>query len=270
MEIYDNCSLYLKQRLESIQRQAAIVCTCCFKNTGYQKLLNELGWSSLEDRRKYFRLNNCYKMVNNKVPEYLCDLIPQRVGARANRNLRNANHLSLVKTRHVKTYNSFVPKTIRDWNQLEPRIKNAGSVEGFKTIYKRNYLKKPNPLHSLDHRGGNIFITRLRLGLSHLSEHLYTHNLTDDPICKFCGMEPESTAHYLLRCPKYGAIRARFLSGLLEVLDNEFLRTLNDNDIVDLFLYGCNDFPYESNLHLFKMAQDFIIDSGRFDGRAYH
>ena len=26
--IFDNCTLYLKQRLESLQRQAAIVCTC--------------------------------------------------------------------------------------------------------------------------------------------------------------------------------------------------------------------------------------------------
>ncbi len=268
--LYDNCSMYLKQRLESVQRQAAIICTCCFRNTGYQKLLSELGWSSLEDRRKYFRLNTCYKMVNNKVPEYLCDLIPQRVGARANRNLRNANHLSLIRTRHVKTYNSFVPKTIRDWNQLEPRIKNAGSVDGFKTMYKRNFLKKPNPFYSLDHRGGNIFITRLRVGLSHLSEHLYTHNLIDSPTCKFCGLESESTSHFLLRCPKYGVERAKYLSDLLDVLEADYIRNLRDNDIVELFLYGCADFPHESNLRLFKMAQHFLIDTGRFEGRAYH
>ena len=149
-------------------------------------------------------------------------------------------------------------------------IKNAGSVEGFKTIYKRNYLKKPNPFHSLDHRGGNILITRLRVGLSHLSEHLYTHNLIDNPICNACGIESESTAHYLLRCPKYGVERARFLSDLLDILNADYIRNLRDNDIVELFLYRCEDFPYESNLKLFKMAQSFIIDTGRFEGRAYH
>ncbi len=100
--LYDNCALYLKQRLESVQRQAAIVCTCAFRNAGYAKLLNELGWTSLENRRKYFRLTTMYKMVNNHVPNYLCSLAPIRVGARVNYNLRNGANLSLVKSNHVK------------------------------------------------------------------------------------------------------------------------------------------------------------------------
>ncbi len=106
--------------------------------------------------------------------------------------------------------------------------------------------------------------------MSHLSEQLYTHNLIDDPICNACRIESESIAHYLLRCPKYGMERTRFLSNLLDVLDADYIRELTDNDIVELFLYGKNEFPYESNLLLCKMAQDFIIDSGRFQGRAYH
>ena len=61
--LYDNCSVYLKQRLESIQRQAAIMCTGAFVNTGYTRLLNELGWASLEDRRKFFRLCYLYKWL---------------------------------------------------------------------------------------------------------------------------------------------------------------------------------------------------------------
>ncbi len=39
--------------------------------------------------------------------------------------------------------------------------------------------------YCLDHRGGNIaiaMIARLRLGLSHLAEHLYTYNLIESPI----------------------------------------------------------------------------------------
>ena len=54
--LYDNCTMYLKNRLESIQRKAAVVCTCSFKNTGYGKLMTELGWATLEQRRKYYRL----------------------------------------------------------------------------------------------------------------------------------------------------------------------------------------------------------------------
>ncbi len=51
-----------------------------------------------------------YKMVNKKVPDYLSGLVPKRVGARTAYNLRNGGNLSLVKTRHVKTYNSFIPR----------------------------------------------------------------------------------------------------------------------------------------------------------------
>ncbi len=112
--LYDNCSLYLKQRLESIQRQAAEICTCGFKNTSYNRLLVELGWSSLEERRKYFRMCNMFKMTKKLVPKYLCDLVPTTVGDRTQYRLRNANNLSLVMANHVKTYNSFIPKSVRD------------------------------------------------------------------------------------------------------------------------------------------------------------
>ncbi len=47
--LFDGCTLYLKQRLESSHRQAAIVCTCAFRNTSYDKLLTELGRNSLDE-----------------------------------------------------------------------------------------------------------------------------------------------------------------------------------------------------------------------------
>ncbi len=216
-----------------------------------------------------FRLPTMYKMVNKKVPEYLSGIVPQRVGARAVYNLRNGENLSLVRTRHVKTYNSSVPKTVRDWNSLGP-IKNSITVEGFKTRYKNQYLRRPNKIFNLDYNGCNMHWTRLRLGLSHLAEHLFTNNIINNPMCQNCHLEAESTAHYLLRCPYYGAQRAAFLSDLLNVLDAGYIDTLSDNDIVEFFLKGNDEFPYESNVQLAKMAQTYIHSTERFQGRAYH
>ena len=267
--LYDNCTLYLKQRLESVQRQAAIVCTCSFRNTSYTRLLDELGWASLEDRRKYFRLTTLAKMVNKKVPEYLSSLVPMSVGARANYNLRNAGNLSLIKTNHVKTYNSFVPKTIRDWNMLGP-LRNCTSVDGFKTKYKNQNFRRPTPTFNIDHRNGNIHWTRLRLGLSPLAEHLYTHNLIDSPICNNCHLESESISHYLLRCPNFAAQRIVFLSDLLNVLNPDYIANLRDDDLVRLFLYGDSNFPHQSNVTLAHMAQTYIVDTNRFRDRAIH
>ena len=55
--IFDNCTLYLKQRLESIHRRGAVICTCAFRNTSYERLLGELGWNTLDERRKLARLS---------------------------------------------------------------------------------------------------------------------------------------------------------------------------------------------------------------------
>ena len=54
--LYDNCSTFLKQRLERLHRNASVIVTGAFKNTSYVRLLEELGWDSLEDRRKLSRL----------------------------------------------------------------------------------------------------------------------------------------------------------------------------------------------------------------------
>ncbi len=267
--LYDNCTMYLKNRLESIQRKAAIVCTGAFRNSGYGKLMAELGWATLEMRRKYFRMCIMYKMINNLAPEYLCGLLPLRVRDRANRQLRNGNNLSLIRTNHVKTYNSFLPKTTRDWNLLGA-IRGSKSVETFKNAYKNANFNSANPAFNIDLYGANIHLTRMRLGLSHLAEHLYTHNIVDDPLCNVCGLETESTAHYLLRCPLYAAERAVFLSDLLDILEPDTIANLNDNDMVNLFLFGNEEFPYECNVSLATMALTYIPSTTRFTDRAYY
>ena len=216
--LYDNCSLYLKQRLESVQRQAAVICSGSFRTTSYNKLLTELGWPTLDLRRKLARLSILYKMVNNQVPDYLCNLVPSRVGDRVGYALRNAGNIGLVKTKHVKTYNSFIPKTIRDWNNLK-FLHNASSLDSFKARFKKEFFGDTNPFFKIDIDGGNIPHTRLRLGLSHLSSHLFTYNLINDPTCRFCGVESETISHYLLRCPTYHVQRVTYLTGLIQTLN---------------------------------------------------
>ncbi len=128
--LFDNCSAALKLRLERLHRHAAVIVTGAFKNTSFVRLLNELGWDSLDDRRKLARLGLYKKMVisshahkDNRVddvlvPEYLYSMVPQSVGDRVGYVLCNASKLDTIKTRLVVSYNSFLPKTTRDWNVL--------------------------------------------------------------------------------------------------------------------------------------------------------
>ncbi len=289
--LYDNCSFLLSQRLERLHRQAAVVVTGAFKNTSYVKLLTELGWENLENRRKLARLSLFKKMVISRsasktdpndsskllVPEYLFNLVPQTVGDRAGYVLRNASKLDNPKTRLVPSYNSFVPKTVRDWNNLFIRyweIESAGynmqqatTIESFKAAYRREYCRTPNPLYKIDHEGGNLHHTRLRLGLSHLRAHLYSNNIIPDPTCQFCGLEVETLDHYLLRCPTYTIHRVRYLMDINTVLPPPYIASLNDDKIVELFLYGDSNLDYNINVELFIMAQTFLNNSIRFSQR---
>ena len=82
----------------------------------------------------------------------------------------------------------------------------------------------------------NIHHTQLRLCMSPLKLHLFTHNLIPDPMCG-CGLEAESTDHYILRCPVFGLARIEMYHTMVDILDHSLLTSLkHDIDIVNLFL----------------------------------
>ena len=58
---------------------------------------------------------------------------------------------------------------------------------------------------------GIKYLTRLRLGFSHLKEHKFKLNFHDsvDPLCS-CGTETESTKHFLLHCANFSIHRNFF------------------------------------------------------------
>ncbi len=88
------------------------------------------------------------------VPSYLCDLVSSTIADRVGYVLRNAGRLDTPKTRLVPSYNSFLPKTIREWNSLMlqgnvgspgQRLLNATTIDSFKAIYKREFFRTTNP-----------------------------------------------------------------------------------------------------------------------------
>ena len=64
------------QKLESVQYNASLAITGCFRGTSRDKLYSELGLESLADRRFYRRLIAFYKIVNKKAPQYFIDYLP--------------------------------------------------------------------------------------------------------------------------------------------------------------------------------------------------
>ena len=74
--IYRDQNMSLSLKLESIQYEAALAVSGAWKGTNTDKLLEELGWETLGNRRWYCRLCLFYKIAYNQAPEYLRDYVP--------------------------------------------------------------------------------------------------------------------------------------------------------------------------------------------------
>ena len=61
--IYDNCTSGEAELLESVQLDAARVCTGALWNSSKYKMLKELGWATLSTRGKFFKLCICLKSI---------------------------------------------------------------------------------------------------------------------------------------------------------------------------------------------------------------
>ena len=60
---------------------------------------------------------------------------------------------------------------------------------------------------------GIKYLTRLRLGFSHLRYHEFKHGFLDavDPLCS-CSTAIENTVHYFLHCPNFSTARNTVLN----------------------------------------------------------
>ena len=123
------------QQLEMVQRRAArFVKNVPHKFSGSQPsvsaMMEDLGWSTLQDRRQSSRITLLYKIVNNLVE------VPSAYHPVPNSNSRASRGHSQQYRRHqteVDAYKySFLPRTIADWNNLPPEVVSADSLESLK------------------------------------------------------------------------------------------------------------------------------------------
>ena len=123
--VWDNCTQQNKNELELIQLEAAK------KSKGETKLVSaaslyiETGRETLNARRNKHKLVLFYKMFNALTPPYLLSLVPPLVQNASRYNLRNSNDTQTIAFCTTLFYNSFLPSSIRDWNRLNPDIRNA-------------------------------------------------------------------------------------------------------------------------------------------------
>ena len=102
---------------------------------------------------------------------------------------------------------SFFRYSIIEWNKLDINLRNAKSFLIFRNSLLKIGRPMQNSIYNIHDPVGIKYLTRLRLGLSHLNEHKFRHNFQDclNPLCS-CSLEVETTNHYFLHCHCYNDI----------------------------------------------------------------
>ena len=192
--IYDKAFIgYFQKKLESIQYNAALAITGAIRGTSREKIYSELGLESLQDRRWYRKLCVFYKILNNMSPKYLSDIIPSTTRRYSS---RNANNIPLVRANTNYFMNTFFPSTITEWNKLDLSIRKSTSLNIFKSRLLRFVRPLENSVFTCHNPIGIKYLTRIRLGFSHLRYHKFKHGFLDatDPLCS-CSTGIENTVH---------------------------------------------------------------------------
>lgn len=248
------------QKLESIQYNACLAITGCFRGTSREKLYAELGIETLADRRYIRRLCFFYKIVNNFTPQYLRNYIT----IQDNNNLRNRPPIKPIFARTERFRNSFFPYSISQWNILDNRIRSLPSISTFKRALLDFLRPKPPSDFKINNSKGLVLLTRLRVGFSHLREHKFRHGFSDtiDPFCSCRTNSIETTEHYLLHCSNFLNHRLILFINLQKFdiypipLDSRFL--------CNTLLYGNSNFSSETNFEILNTTIQFLLSSERF------
>ena len=112
---------------------------------------------------------------------------------------------------------------------------------------------------------GIKLLNRLRLYFSNLNEHKFRHNFraTIDPMCS-CGLEPETTLHYLLRCNIYSDLRTELFNDICAL--SLIFKNLSHEKLLNILLNRSENFSLNTNKKIIKSTIKFSKTSEHFIG----
>ena len=139
MPLYGGCPEYLLNSLQILQNRAARLVTKSDWYTSSAVMLQQVGWLNVHQLIVYHSLVLIYKTRQEKKPVYLYEKIctPFSVNTR----LANSNGIrNDVKAKSNIAKQSFLPRTISQWNGLPPEVRTIASLQKFK-LSLRQWVK---------------------------------------------------------------------------------------------------------------------------------
>ena len=103
---------------------------CPWRDPGcVTRMVNDLGWETLESRRKKDRLTTLYKIWHGLVDMDTGDVL------RLNDRRTSGQQRLYQPTANVKVYkDSFFPRTTQDWNRLPAVVTDSPTIEEFRRL----------------------------------------------------------------------------------------------------------------------------------------
>ena len=243
--VWDGCTVEQRESLEKLQNEAARIVTGLTKSVTLERLYQECGWQSLQERRTNQKMNFMYKAVNGLVPSYISDLIPPTVSNISRYELRNNNTISRIPTT-TTTFSKFcIQSAINEWNNLEASLRESETFNSFCYTLKHNSQHKV-PKHFIDGKK-SIIHARLRNFCSNLNYDLFYNHLRPDSMCD-CLRDEEIAEHYFFKCVRYTDQR------IIVFRDTRDFHPLS----VRTLLQGKETLSDEHNSRLFQYVQIYI------------
>ena len=118
------------QKLESVQYNAAIAIIGAVRGSSREKLCQELGLESVQQRKWFRKLCYLFQIATSQFPKYLFDKIPTtRTAYRARNNIDNIPRFNV---KHTFLKNSFFLSTVIEWNNVDKSIRSSESFSLFR------------------------------------------------------------------------------------------------------------------------------------------
>ena len=126
--VWSNLTAAQASKLQDIQNRAARLATHSVSFASIASMHEELGWTPLDVRRKYFRLLFYKKLLSGMMPPYLTSQVALH------------NHQYNTRQTKAKTYthrfaafkNSLLPSAAREYNELNEDLRKTGTFATFK------------------------------------------------------------------------------------------------------------------------------------------
>ena len=210
-------------------------------------------------RRWFRRFSYFYTINSSKLPHHLFQWIATISCSYLTRNVN-------IPPLHCRTNlysNSFIPYSIKEWNNIDPDLHNLTSHTVFCKYLLKMIRSSYNNLYGVHDPVGVKMLTRIRLSFSHLGEHKFCHNFqyNVNPLCT-CSLEIEDTNHFLFICPLYDVQRVILVNKVTEILlKYNLIHLVTDSD---LFLYGGRTIDFDDNKIILLSTISFIKETRRF------